>query len=152
MPAEPVSGPRSLDLVFGLLLASGVSVGALFVLWTADPYFGPRDSEIGNLVEITIVGVLSFVVTILAWFASGLRAFMPPIVRDVRVGAALATSHLGCWLGVALLARWLPDGPAIARVASIAVWELGVYGVGMTYLAARWFWRRRRPDPGQVAA
>jgi hypothetical protein len=36
------------------------------------------------------------------------------------------------------------------RIATIV--EPSLYAVGITYLAARWFWWRRRQGPEQVAA
>jgi hypothetical protein len=145
MRADDRQGRRRLDVVFGLLLASGVSVGAV-CLWAIGNWVKPQGEAAFGLY---IVGMLSFVPTSLAWLASGIQSFMTPRDRDVRLGAALTTGHLGWWLVVVSLGMWLAEP---LQGWWIVVVEPGVYGVGATYLAVRWFWWRRHHSPGQVAA
>jgi Kef-type K+ transport system membrane component KefB len=137
---------RRLDLVFGLLLASGLSVGVLCLLALGNWIKPQGEAAFG----LYIFGIFTFVPSSLAWLAGCLHAFMAPRDRDVRLGAALTTGHLGWWLLVISLAMW-GDHPLPGWVMRIVLVEPGVYSLGATYLAARWFWRRR-PSLGQVAA
>jgi hypothetical protein len=139
-PRRALDGRLSLDVVFGLFLASGVTAGAYCVLAVADLIHSWGEAALG----IVGLGVLSFVPSLLAWLAGGVRAFAGPRVRDVRLGVALITGHLAWWLtviGIELL-RDDPSWGWVMRIATIA--EPGVYAVGVIYLAARWFWWRRR--------
>jgi hypothetical protein len=83
--------------------------------------------------------------------------FMAPRNRDVRLGVALTTAHLVWWLVLIGIELWRDnpwrDNPLFGRVLRTAtIVEPGLYAVGVTFLAARWFWWRRRHDPVQVAA
>jgi hypothetical protein len=75
---------------------------------------------------------------------------MAPRNRDVRIGVALTTFHLVWWLlliGIELR-RDNPSFGWVRRMVTIV--EPCLYAVGITFLAARWFWWRRH-GPGQVA-
>jgi hypothetical protein len=72
--------------------------------------------------------------------------------RDVRLGVALTTAHLAWWLLLIGIGLWRGNplfGGWVLRTATIV--EPGLYAVGVTCLAARWFWWRRRHDLVQVA-
>jgi hypothetical protein len=138
--AGVLRGRRSLDVVFGLFLASGLTVGAYGLLALTDLIHSWGEGAIG----IVGLGALSFVPTVLAWMAGGVRAAIGPPERNVRRGVALITGHLLWWGVVIAIEMWREDpswGWAM-RVATIG--EPGLYAVGITGLAGRWFWRRER--------
>jgi hypothetical protein len=65
---------------------------------------------------------------------------------------ALTTAHLVWWLLLVIGVELWRDNPLFGRVFRTAtIVEPGLYAVGVTFLAARWFWWRRRHDPVQVA-
>lgn len=148
MPTGVPPGRRSLDVVFGLFLASGATVGA-YALWaTADWIHSEGEGAFG----IFYLGAFSFVPSGLAWIAGGVRLFLGPRDRDVRLGVGLTTVHLVWWLlliGIELLR----DDPSWGWVMrSLTIVEPGLYAVGALALAARWFGWRRRHYPVPVAA
>jgi hypothetical protein len=84
--------------------------------------------------------------------AGGVHIFMASRNRDVRLGVALTTTHLVWWLLVIGIELWRDD-PSFGWVMRIVtIVEPGLYSVGVTFLAGRWFWWRRRHGPVQVAA
>jgi hypothetical protein len=134
---------RRPDLVFGLFLASGVTVGA-YCLWAiADWIHSQGEGAFG----LFYLGAFSFVPVLLAWLAGGIHMLMGSTNRDVRLGVGLTTAHLVWWLIVVgiELARDNPSWGWVMRIATIV--EPSLYSVAVTVLAARWFWRRRRPEP-----
>ena len=148
MSPSTLHNRRSLDVVFGLFLASGVTVGAYFLWAVADWIHSQGEGAFGLL----YLGVFSFLPTLFAWLAGGVHMFTASRNRDVRLGVALTTAHLVWWLlliGI-VLRRANPSFGLVMRIATIV--EPGLYAVGVTFLAARWFWWRRRHDPVQVAA
>lgn len=140
--------PRWLDVVFALFLASGVTVGAYSVWAVADWIHSQGEDAFG----MYYLGVLSFVPTLLAWLAGGGYMFMAPGNRDVRLGVGLTTAHLVWWLLVIGIELWRDDPSWGWVMRSVTIVEPAFYAVGMTCLAARWFWWRRRHGPEQVAA
>ncbi len=146
-PGTP-RGPRSLDVVFGLFLASGITVGA-YALWAVADWIHPQgEKAFGSL----FLGGVSFAPTLLAWLAGSVHMFMASRNQDVRLGVALATAHILCWLLLIGIGLWhhLPSPPQWVMRAATAV-EPGLYAAGVTFLGTRWFWGRRR-GPVQVAA
>lgn len=146
-------GRRGLVVVFGLFLASGVTVGT-YCLWAVTDWIHPQ-GEKG--LGLYLIGALSFVPALLAWLAGGLHMFIAPRNRDARLGVVLTTAHLVWWLLLIGIELWREnpwrDSPSFGRVFRTAtIVEPGLYAVGVTFLAARWFWWRRRHDPAQVAA
>jgi hypothetical protein len=84
--------------------------------------------------------------------AGGVHIFMASRNRDVRLGVALTTAHLVWWLLVIGIELWRDD-PSFGWVMRIVtIVEPGLYAVGVTFLAGRWFWWRRRHGPVQVEA
>ena len=147
MPADDLHRRRRLDVIFGLFLASGVTVGAV-CLWAIWDWVYPQGE---GAFGILYLGVFSFVPSLLAWLAGGVHMFMASRDRDVRLGVALTTAHIGWWLIVVGIELWRDD-PSWGWVMRIAaILEPSLYGVGVTSLAARWFWWRRR-HAVQVAA
>jgi hypothetical protein len=141
-------GSRRLAIVFGLLLATGVTVGA-YVLWAVADWIHPQGERGFGLY---IIGALSFVPALLAWLAGSARMFLAPRDRDIRQGVLLTTAHLAYWLLLIGLERWR-DSPLHGwafRAATLV--EPALYAVGITVLAARWFWWRRRAHAVQAAA
>ena len=148
MSPGTVHGRRGLVVVFGLFLASGVMVGT-YCLWAVADWIHPQGEKGFGLY---LIGAVSFVPALLAWLAGGLHMFMASGNRDVRLGVAMTTAHLVWWLLLIGIELWL-HSPLFGRVLRTAtIVEPGLYAVGMTFLAARWFWWRRRHDPVQVAA
>ena len=148
MSPGTLHGRRSLDVVFGLFLASGVTVGA-YCLWAVADWIHSRGEGAFGLFYL---GAFSFVPTLLAWLAGGVHMFMASRNRDVRLGVALTTAHLVWWLLVVGIEILRNNGSWgwVMRIATVV--EPCLYAVGITYLATRWFWGRRRHGPGQVAA
>jgi hypothetical protein len=139
---------RSLDVVFGLFLASGVTVGTN-CLWAVADWIQPQGERGFGLY---IIGAFSFVPALLAWLAGGAHMVMASRDRYVRLGVALTTAHLVWWLLLIGIELWLRN-PLFGRVLRTAtIVEPGLYAVGVTFLGARWFWWRRRHDSDQVAA
>jgi hypothetical protein len=147
MPADDPHRWR-LNLVFGLFLATGVMVGAYCVWAVADWIHSQGEGAFGMF----YLGAFSFVPALLAWLAGGVLLFMASANRDVRFGVALTTAHLVWWLLVVGIEILRNNGSWgwVMRVATVA--EPCLYAVGITSLAAGWFWGRRRHGPGQLAA
>jgi hypothetical protein len=148
MSPGTLQGRRSLDVVFGLFLASGVTVGA-YCLWAvADWIHSQGEGAFG----LFYLGAFSFVPTLVAWLAGGAHMLTAPRNRDVRLGMSLSTAHLVWWVCVISI-ELMRDDPSWGRVMRIVtIVEPCLYAAGMTYVAARWFWRRGRHGPGQVTA
>ena len=148
MPADDLHRRRRLDVVFGLFLASGVTVGAVCLLAIGDWIYPQGEGASG----IFYLAVFSLVPSFLAWLAGGVHMLTASRDRDVRLGVALTTAHLVWWLIVVGIELWRDD-PSWGWVMRIAaILEPSLYGVGATSLAARWFWWRRRHGSVQVAA
>jgi hypothetical protein len=147
MPADHLH-LRRLDVVFGLFLASGVTVGAYFLWAVADWIHSQGEGAFG----LFYLGAFSFVPTLLAGLAGGVHMFVAPGNRDVRLGVVLTAGHFAWWVivvGIELL-RDDPSWGWVMRIVTIG--EPGLYSVAVTCLASRWFWWRRRLGPGRVAA
>lgn len=142
------AGRRLLPVIFGLFLAAGVTVGAYFV-WAVADWIRPEGEGAFGLL---FVGGCSFVPAVLGWLAGGVYLLVASKDRDVRLGVALTTAHLVWWLlviGMAVWGKGLLPGWATRLVTTV---EPGLYAVGVTALAARWFWWRRGDGPVQAAA
>jgi hypothetical protein len=149
MSPGALHGRRSLDVVFGLFLASGVTVGT-YCLWAIADWIHPQGERGFGLY---VIGAFSFVPALLAWLAGGVHMFMGSRTRDVRLAMALTTAHLVWWLLLIGIAALWRDHPLFGRVFRTAtIVEPGLYAVGVSFLAARWFWWGRGHDPLQVAA
>jgi len=149
MSPDTLHGRRGLDVIFGLFLASGVTVGT-YCLWAVADWIHPQGERGFGLY---IIGVFSFVPALLGWLAGGVHIFLASRTRDVRLGVALTTAHLVWWLLLIGIAALWRDNPLFGRVFRTAtIVEPGLYALGVTFLAARWFWWCRRHDPVQAAA
>lgn len=138
MPADHLHR-RRLDVVFGLFLASGVTVGAYFVWAVADWIHSQGEGAFG----LYYLGALSFVPTLLAGLAGGAHMFVAPGNRDVRLGVVLTAVHLAWWIGVIGI-ELLRDDPSWGWVMRlVTIGEPGLYAAGVTCVAFRWFWSRR---------
>jgi hypothetical protein len=143
MSPGTLRGRRGLDVAFGLCLATGVTIGT-YCLWAVADWIHPEGERGFGLY---IIGACSFVPALLAWLAGGILMLMASSTRDLRLGVALTTAHLVWWLLLIGIELWR-DNPLFGwglRTATIV--EPGLYAVGVTCLAARWFGRRRRHDP-----
>lgn len=139
---------RRLDVVFGLLLTSGVMVGAYFLWAVADWIHSQGEGAFG----LYYLGVFSFVPSLLAGLTGGAHMLVAPGNRDVRLGVVLTAVHLAWW-GVVITVELLRDDPTwgwVMRIVTIG--EPGLYAVGVTWVAVRWFCWRRTPGPGRTAA
>jgi hypothetical protein len=77
--------------------------------------------------------------------------FMSSRNRDVRLGVTLTIAHLLWWVLVIGIELWRDD-PSFGWVMRIVTTvEPGLYAVGVTFLATRWFYWRRRHGSVQVA-
>jgi len=149
MSPDTLHGRRGLDVIFGLFLASGVTVGT-YCLWAVADWIHPQGERGFGLY---IIGVFSFVPALLGWLAGGVHIFLASRNRDVLLGVALTTAHLVWWLLLIGIAALWRDNPLFGRVFRTAtIVEPGLYAVGVTFLAAHWFWGRRRREAAQVAA
>jgi hypothetical protein len=153
-PKDALMSPRDLlrrrwlHVIFGLFLAGGLTVGAYFV-WAVADWIRPQGEGAFGLL---FVGAVSFVPAILGWLAGGVYLFLVSRDRDVRLGVALTTAHIVWWALVIGVGVWgkLPSWKWAMRFTTIA--EPGLYAVGVTVLAARWFWWRRDDGPMRAAA
>jgi hypothetical protein len=147
-PGHDLHQAEEVKTVFGLFLASGVMVGA-FSLWAVANWIHSQGEGAFGLLYL---GAFSFVPTLLAWLAGSLYRFIAGRNRDVHRGVVLTTAHLLWWLLVIGIELWRDD-PSFGWVMQTAtIVEPGLYSVGITFLAARWFWWRRRHGPMQVVA
>ena len=125
MPTDQLH-QRRLDVVFGLFLASGVTVGA-YCLWAvADWIHSQGEGAFG----LFYLGAFSFVPTLVAWLAGGVHMFVAPGNREVRLAVVLTALHLAWWVvvvGIELL-RDDPSWGWVMRIATIV--EPGLYAVG----------------------
>ena len=87
---------RRLDVVFGLVLASGVMVGAYFLWAVADWIHSQGEGAFG----LYYLGVYSFVPTLLAGLAGGAHMCVAPGNRDVRLGVVITAVNLACWIAL----------------------------------------------------
>jgi hypothetical protein len=139
-------GRRSLDVLFGLFLGTGITVGA-YVLWALANWIRPQGERAFGMLY---VGELSFVPAVLAWAIGGMFLLRHSKHRDIRLGVALTTAHL-LWWRLVLAIGTSGKGPA-GKWPTILVTgvEPGLYAVSITALAARWFWPRRGVSSDQV--
>lgn len=144
----PAPHRRWLDVVFALFLTSGVMVGAYSVWAIADWIHSQGEDAFGMF----YLGLLSFVPTLLALLVGGGYTFLASRNRDVRLGLVLITAHLVWWLLVIGVELWREDPTWGWVMRVVTIIEPCFYAVGITWLAARWFWWRRRHGPEQVAA
>jgi hypothetical protein len=147
MPTDDLQR-RRLDVIFGLFLASGLTVG-VYSLWAVANWIHPEGE--GSL-GLYVIGALSFIPAIVAWLAGGVYMFVAPRTRGVRLGVTLTTAHLVWWLLVIVIAlsRGDPSWGWVMRIVTIV--EPCLYALGVTYPAARWFLQLRRRGPAQVVA
>jgi hypothetical protein len=138
---------RILDVAFGLLLASGLSVGYVFLLAFRNWVSPQGEGAFG----IYIFGMLSLIPTGLAWLACGLQSFRSASDRAVRLGAVLITCHLAAWAVVVALLTQI-KGAAPGWILGVIALEPGVFAASAAYLALRWFWVRRRCFGDPLAA
>jgi hypothetical protein len=139
---------RLLRVIFVLFLASGVMVGACFA-WALADWIRPQGEGAFGLF---FLGAVSFVPVLLGWLAGGAYLLLVSRDGDVRLGVALASAHLVWWLVVIGIGAW-GKAPSLGwgeRIVTTV--EPGLYAIGVTLLAARWFWRRRGDAAVQAAA
>ena len=148
MASQTSIGRFSLDVVFALFLINGVVIGATVLAAIAALGSSDRDPWLG----VFALGMSTFLPSILAWIASGVRSFMRPRDAEVRLGAMLATAHLLVWALLVALGSYSGISNPSGWVLAIPMLATAVYGIAATALAVRWFLYRRRRFPGQVAA
>ncbi len=148
MSPHALRNRRHLHVTFGLFLATGVIAGA-YAVWAVADWIRPEGEGAFGLL---FLGAVSFVPAILGWLFGGAYLFMASKDRDVRFGVALTTAHLVWWLlviGIGVLAVARAWGWPERVVTTV---EPGLYAIGVTALAARWFWWRRRDGSVHAAA
>jgi hypothetical protein len=138
---------RYLQVIFGLFLATGATVGVYF-LWAVADWIRPQGE---GALGMFLVGGVSFVPAALGWLAGGAYLFMARD-RDVRLGVALTTAHIVWWLLVIGIGAW--GVSSSWKWADRFAWtvEPGLYACGLMTLAARWFRQHRGRGPVQAAA
>ncbi len=134
------AGRLVLDAVFALFLVNGLMIGATILAAIAALRSSADDPWIG----VFALGMSTMLPSILAWLASGIRSFMTPPDGDVRLGAALATAHLLLWALLAALGALGDISTPSGWLLAIPMLGTGCYGAAATWLALRWFFRRRR--------
>lgn len=139
MRAEDRRERRILDVAFGLLLASGLSAGYVFLLAFRNWVSPQGEGAFG----IYLFGASSLIPTGLAWLTVGLQSFRGAKDRDVRLGAVLVSCHLAAWAIVVGLLSGMKGSAPSWMIAIIAL-EPGAFAAGATWLAVRWFRVRRR--------
>ncbi len=147
MSPGTLHGRRSLDVVFGLFLVSGVTVGA-YSLWAVADWIHSQGEDAFGIVYL---GAFSFLPTLMAWLAGGVHLLVTSRNQEVRLGVAMTTAHLVWWLLVIGIELWRADPSFGWILRTVTTVEPGLYAVGLIVLAARWFWWRRRHGPVQVA-
>ena len=139
MPLRALPARRLLQVIFALFLAAGLTVGA-YSAWALADWIRPEGEGAFGLF---FVGAVSFVPVILGWLAGGAYLALGPKDRDVRLGVVLTTAHLIWWLLLIGLAAWGRPQSWEWGTRSLTTVEPGLYAVGITALAVRWFWWRR---------
>jgi hypothetical protein len=146
--SSALAGRRSLWILFGLFLASGLTAGVYFVWALADWILPEGEGAFG----LFFVGAVSFIPVTLAWVIGGIHLFLKSREREVRVGVALTTAHLVWWLILIGFLVWSRPRAWAWAFRSATILEPGLYAVGVSLLAARWFWRRRSDGPVRALA
>jgi hypothetical protein len=148
--ASPASvGRLVLDLIFAVFLINGLLICAALLAALVAWIGGGDQSGMGAFA----IGMSAVLPSILAWLASGIRAFMKPRVPDVRLGAALATVHLLLWAVVVGLGNFGNiSGPPPGWLIAMPIIGTVCYGIAVTGLALRWFFVRRRLPLEEIPA
>jgi hypothetical protein len=141
-------GRRSLDAVFGLFLATGVTVGT-YCLWAIADWMFPQGERGFGL---SIIGAFSFVPALLAWLAGGVLMLRGSRGSGLRRGVALTTVHSAWWVLLTGIELWRDNPSSGWPWRALNIVEPGLYAAGITFLAARWFWWHRREHLLPVAA
>jgi hypothetical protein len=129
-----------LDLIFALFLVNGLLICGAIVAALLD--WGKTREGAG--MGAFALGMSAVLPSLVAWLASGIRAFMRPRVPDVRLGAVLATVHLLLWVLLIALGNFSGISNPPGWVIAAPVVGTACYGLAVTWLALRWFFVRRR--------
>jgi hypothetical protein len=142
------SGRRSLDVIYGVILVSGLVISAALVVAlvalrspTGDPWL-----------LVFALGVSGLLPSLVAWLAGAVGSVLRPTDGGVRLATALNTLQLLLWLGLVALGRWSNLSTPPTWLLVVPMIATAVYGLAATWLALRWFVRRRRTFPDQVTA
>jgi hypothetical protein len=149
MRADDLHRRWRLDVVFGLFLASGLTVGVVCLLAIRNWLYPQGEGAFG----IFYLAVFSLAPAFLSCLAGGMYLLlMDAGDREVRLGVALTTAHVVGWLMVIVveLSREDPTWSGVMRVAALL--EPSLYGVAAMFLGARWFWWRRPHGSVQASA
>ncbi len=148
MPPPGAGGRLGLDLIFAVFLVNGLLICA--ALLAALVTWG-RSGE-GSGMGVFAIAMSAVLPSLVAWFASAIRAIMKPRVPDVRLGAGLATVHLLLWAMLIALGNFSGISQPPDWVVALPLVGTACYGVAVTWLALRWFFVRRRQSFEQVPA
>ena len=144
------AGRLSLDAVFALFLINGLLIGATIL--AAIAALASKDGSGDPWLGVFALGMSTFLPSILALLAGGIRSFMSPKDADVRLGTALAAAQLLLWGLLVALGRFSNISEPPGWLFAVPMLGTGFYGVAATWLALRWFFYRRRRFPEQVTA
>jgi hypothetical protein len=126
MPAIELRRRRLLDVVFGLFIATGVTVGAVCLLTIGNWVYPQGEGAFG----IFYLGVFSLLLSLVAWLAGGVYLILAFRDRDVGLGVALSSAHLMWWLSVVGIELWRDDPTWSWVMRLAAILEPSLYGVG----------------------
>jgi hypothetical protein len=142
------SGRRRFDVIYGLILLSGLVISAALLAALA----ALRSPSGDPWLLVFALGASGLLPSLMAWLAGAVGSFLRPTDPGVRLATALSTLQLLLWLGLVALGRWsnMPTSPTWLLVVPMIV--TAGYGLAATWLALRWFVRRRRTFPDQVTA
>ena len=142
------SGRRSLDVVYGLILLSGLVICAALVA----ALVALRSSSGDPWLLVFALGVSGLLPSLAAWLAGAVGSFFRPTDGGVRLATGLNTLQLLLWLGLVALGRWGNMRTPPDWLLVVPMIATGLYGLAATWLALGWFVRRRRTFPDQVTA
>jgi hypothetical protein len=106
------SGRRRFDVIYGLILLSGLVISAALLAALA----ALRSPSGDPWLLVFALGASGLLPSLMAWLAGAVGSFLRPTDPGVRLATALSTLQLLLWLGLVALGRWsnMPTSPHMA--------------------------------------